>query len=82
MTFQQWKTEHSRGLAKGTPIYAAIMPPGLTLNEQDKWKRGLRPTVGMDCWSTADDGWREAMERHQEFLCSENERHQRERGFQ
>lgn len=65
-------------LAKGAPIYAANMPEGLTLDEQDKWKSGLRPTVGMDCWSTADDGWREAMERRREFLCSEQERRDRE----
>ena len=68
----RWKTEHSRGLLKGTPIYAAIMPPGLTLNEQEKWTKGLRPLVGMNGWGTTDDGWR--MEERQEFQSTERER--------
>lgn len=70
MTFQQWKTEHGKGLKKGIPIYAAIMPTGLTLDEQEKWDKGLRPLVGMNGWASVDDGWREAEERRQEFQSS------------
>ncbi len=74
MTFQQWKTKHSEGLAKGTLIYTVIKPPGLTLDEQDKWRRGLRPAVGVSWWATDDDGWREVETSRQESQCSERER--------
>jgi hypothetical protein len=75
---ERWKTKHSRGLAKGIPIYAVIMPPGLTLKEQGKWKNGLRPVVGMNCWATVDDGWREQAQTRQEFQYSDQERRERE----
>ena len=81
-TFETWKAEHSQGLAKGSPIWAENMAPGLTINEQDKWKRGLRPTVGMDCWSADDDGWREQAAERAEFQSLQRERDRWESGRQ
>jgi len=80
MTFQQWKDSHD--LPRGTPIYAALKPSGMTQEQEKLWTKGLRPVVGMNCWATVDDGWREQAQARIEFLCLEEERQQMERGHQ